>query len=53
MRVTPCVATWLVTVRFDASRDDEDLVRPRIADALAAGRLSGPDPTVTTWSLTR
>lgn len=44
------VATWLVTVRFDAAGDDEALVRRRIADALATGTLTGPDGTATTWS---
>src|SRR6185369_11268136 len=38
-------------ILFAADPADEEVVRQRIADALRAGHLAGPDGTVTTWQL--
>ena len=40
-------------ILFAADPADEEVVRQRIADALRAGQLAGPDGTVTTWQLRR
>lgn len=46
-------AEILVTVRFDAPADELDDVHRLVWQALDAGRLTGPDGRVTTWSRAR
>jgi hypothetical protein len=43
--------TLTVHVQFEAVPDDEPEVRRRIAEALDAGSLEGPDGRTTTWSV--
>jgi hypothetical protein len=51
MSVTTGDDVVATTVRFDALPSEEQQVRQLIRDALAAGSLSGPDNTTTTWRL--
>ena len=46
-------AAVVVTVYFDAAAHEEQQVRERVREALAAGSLVGPDGTTTTWQLAR
>ena len=41
--------SWVATVRFDASDEDEPQVRDLIRSALGKGSMVGPDGTTTTW----
>lgn len=39
----------VVTVRYDAPQQESAAVQRLVAEALAVGRLTGPDGRITTW----